>query len=143
MLIFAVAAIALSWCLPVAAETDLHDGQVQYRSFDEGSDSGSYRQMEASIPEPPVKWAPYGLGTGEFFPTLTNHLRAGLEVHGRLYVEGHSSDFHFSGSLISKSFGKGLDSKAVNIDDVVHLINYIFSGGNPPFDTDGCSVPDC
>jgi hypothetical protein len=34
-------------------------------------------------------------------------------------------------------------SGAVDIDDVVWLINYIFTGGNAPCDTDGDGVPDC
>lgn len=34
-------------------------------------------------------------------------------------------------------------SGAVDIDDVVWLINYIFTGGNAPCDADGDGVPDC
>ncbi len=34
-------------------------------------------------------------------------------------------------------------SGAVDIDDVVWLINYIFTGGNAPCDTDGDGLPDC
>ena len=32
---------------------------------------------------------------------------------------------------------------AVDIDDVVHLIGFIFSGGYEPCDTDGNGIPDC
>ena len=31
----------------------------------------------------------------------------------------------------------------VNVSDAVYVINYVFSGGNTPCDTDGDSVPDC
>jgi len=31
----------------------------------------------------------------------------------------------------------------VDIDDAVHLINYIFAGGNAPCDTDGNGIPNC
>ncbi len=34
-------------------------------------------------------------------------------------------------------------SGSVDIDDVVYLINYIFSGGPAPCDTDGDGAPDC
>jgi hypothetical protein len=34
-------------------------------------------------------------------------------------------------------------SGGVDIDDVVYLIAYIFSGGNDPCDLDGDDLPDC
>ena|GEM_PF-2693974 len=32
---------------------------------------------------------------------------------------------------------------AGDIDDVVYLISFVFSGGNPPCDTNGDTVPNC
>gem|GEM_PF-4228364 len=81
---------------------------------------------------------------------------------GAAYVTGftHSIDFRtlspfqwtyqessdgFVAALISAVLlcGDADWSGAVDIDDVVWLINYIFSGGYAPCDTDGDGVPDC